>query len=117
MQLVHWGGTVMTELDRLIVKLCPDGVPMVPLGEFAELVRGNGLQKKDFTEQGVRCIHYGQIYTYYGAFTYTTKSFVSPDLAITLKQVSPGDIIITNFACKFVNPCKKLPVNPNIFYR
>ncbi len=33
------------------------------LGEIGEFIRGNGLQKKDFTESGVGCIHYGQIYT------------------------------------------------------
>ena len=36
------------------------------LGTLGELVRGNGLQKKDFTETGIPAIHYGQIYTYYG---------------------------------------------------
>ena len=46
-----------------------------PLGEVGELVRGNGLQKKDLTETGVPAIHYGQIYTYYGTFTAETKSF------------------------------------------
>ena len=44
------------------------------LGEIGTFVRGNGLQKKDFTETGVGCIHYGQIYTYYGTSTDTTKS-------------------------------------------
>ena len=39
------------------------------LGTLGELVRGNGLQKKDFTETGVPAIHYGQIYTYYGLAT------------------------------------------------
>lgn len=34
------------------------------LGEVGEFVRGNGLQKSDFAESGVGCIHYGQIYTY-----------------------------------------------------
>ena len=36
------------------------------LGKVGEFVRGNGLQKSDFTESGIGCIHYGQIYTYYG---------------------------------------------------
>jgi type I restriction enzyme S subunit len=48
-----------------------DGVVVewTPLGELGELIRGNGLQKKDFTETGVPAIHYGQIYTYYGLST------------------------------------------------
>ena len=66
------------------------------LGELGELVRGNGLQKKDFTETGVPAIHYGQIYTYYGLSTKKTKSFVSPDLAKQLKKVDKGNVVITN---------------------
>ncbi|MGF2226466.1 MULTISPECIES: restriction endonuclease subunit S [unclassified Brucella] len=66
------------------------------LGEVAELVRGNGLQKKDFTETGVPAIHYGQIYTCYGLSTTETKSYVSPELARRLRKVDRGDVVITN---------------------
>lgn len=68
----------------------------VPLGELAELVRGNGLPKSDFVESGVPAIHYGQIYTYYGLETHSTVSFVSEKTAQALKKVNPGDIVITN---------------------
>lgn len=34
-----------------------------PRGGRGQFIRGNGLQKKDFTETGVPAIHYGQIYT------------------------------------------------------
>lgn len=54
------------------------------------------LTKKDFTETGVPAIHYGQIYTYYGLSTIKTKSFVSPELAKSLKKVDKGDVVITN---------------------
>lgn len=67
-----------------------------PLGEVGELVRGNGLPKKDFTESGFPAIHYGQIYTYYGTFTTETKSFVSYETAKKLKKVDTGDVVITN---------------------
>jgi len=66
------------------------------LGELGELVRGSGLQKKDFTKTGIPAIHYGQIYTYYGLFTTNTISFVSPDLATKLRKVNYGDVVITN---------------------
>lgn len=66
------------------------------LGEVGELVRGNGLPKTDFTEFGVPAIHYGQIYTYYGLSTTTTKSFASPETAEKLRKVNYGDVVITN---------------------
>jgi len=76
------------------------------LGEIGVFVRGNGLQKKDFTETGVGCIHYGQIYTYYGIHTDKTKSFVSPELAKTLKKVNKNDLIITNTSENVEDVCK-----------
>ena len=83
----------MNFLERLL-----DGVAVEwkPLGEIGELVRGNGLPKTDFTESGVPAIHYGQIYTYYGLSTTSTKSFVSPETATKLRKVDKGDVVITN---------------------
>jgi type I restriction enzyme S subunit len=83
----------VTFLEKLL-----DGVDVEwkALGTVADLVRGNGLQKKDFTEAGVPAIHYGQIYTHYSLSTTKTKSFVSPDLAKQLKRVDKGDVVITN---------------------
>ncbi len=64
------------------------------MGEIGTFIRGNGLQKKDFTESGVGCIHYGQIYTHYGTFATETKSFVSPQFAKKLRKAHYGDLII-----------------------
>ena len=64
------------------------------MGEIGTFIRGNGLQKKDFTESGVGCIHYGQIYTHYGTFATITKSFVSESFAQKLRKAKTGDIVI-----------------------
>ena len=79
--------------DKLLT-FSDDEVEWKPLGEVGELIRGNGLQKKDLIESGVPAIHYGQIYTYYGLFAETTKSYVSHDLAKRLKKAQCGDILI-----------------------
>lgn len=71
------------------------GCELKMLGEICELIRGNGLQKKDFVESGVPAIHYGQIYTYYGTFADKTKSFVLPELAAKLKKAVKGDVLIS----------------------
>lgn len=81
--------------NRIIEKLLNGAeVEWKPLGEVGELIRGNGLQKKDFTETGVPAIHYGQIYTYYGTFADKTKSFVSIEVAKKLKKAQKGDVLI-----------------------
>ena len=82
------------------------GAKWLTLNEIGIMVRGNGLQKKDFTESGVGCIHYGQIYTYYGTSTDKTKSFVSPELAKKLKKAQKGDLIITNTSENIEDVCK-----------
>lgn len=52
------------------------------------------MQKKDFTDEGFPCIHYGQIYTHYGTYATVTKSFCSPKLAKKLKKAQFGDLLI-----------------------
>lgn len=64
------------------------------LGDIGTFIRGSGLQKKDFIDSGVGCIHYGQIYTYYSTFTSETKSFVSREMSEKLLKVNPGNLII-----------------------
>ncbi|MFK3917939.1 restriction endonuclease subunit S [Psychrobacter sp. NPDC078501] len=86
----------MSELSYMEKLLDGVEVEWKSLGELGELVRGNGLPKKDFTESGIPAIHYGQIYTYYGLSTKSTKSFVSPETAEKLKKVNTGDVVITN---------------------
>lgn len=81
-------------------------VKIMTLGEIGTFVRGSGLQKKDFTPTGVGCIHYGQIYTYYGTYAKKTKSFVTKEIAEKLKRVNYGDVIITNTSENIEDVCK-----------
>lgn len=96
----------MNNIETLIAQLCPDGVEFRELGEFGELIRGNGLPKTDFAESGVGCIHYGQIYTYFGIFAYKTKTFVSSDLSEKLKKVQKNDLIIATTSENLEDVCK-----------
>lgn len=76
------------------------------LGEIGTITRGNGLQKKDFVEEGVGCIHYGQIYTYYGTSTETTKSYVAVELAPRLTPVKSGNLVIACTSENMDDVCK-----------
>ena len=82
------------------------GYVEVRLGDIASIVRGNGLQKRDFTEEGVGCIHYGQIYTKYGIATEKTISFVEESLAEKLRKVEKGDIIFAVTSENIEDLCK-----------
>ncbi|MDN5477103.1 MAG: restriction endonuclease subunit S [Chryseobacterium sp.] len=78
------------------------------LGEVGEFIRGSGLQKTDFTESGVGCIHYGQIYTFYGTYATKTKSFVSEELAKKLRKAKKGDLIIAGVSENIEDVCKSV---------
>ena len=66
----------------------------VELGSICEFVRGNGLQKKDFTQVGRSVIHYGQIYTKYDFTVVHTFSKTSEMVFKKLKKAQPNDLVM-----------------------
>ena len=67
---------------------------IVTLGEIGEFTRGNGLQKKDFLDEGNPVIHYGQIYTKYGFVADEVLSYVSDEIFSKLRKAQKNDILI-----------------------
>lgn len=65
-----------------------------PLGEIGEFIRGKRFTKADYAEDGISVIHYGEIYTRYGAWTRETFSKVRRELAGSLRFARSGDIVI-----------------------
>ena len=76
------------------------------LGDAGEFIRGGGLQKKDFTETGVGCIHYGQIFTHYGMFAEKTKSYVSQEFFKKARKAEKGDLVIATTSENDEDVCK-----------
>ena len=85
-----------------------DDVEWRALGEegVGEFIRGSSLQKKDFTETGVGCIHYGQIYTHYGTYADKTKTFVSEEFARKARKAQSGDLVIATTSENDDDVCK-----------
>lgn len=85
-----------------------EGVEHLPMGQegVGEFIRGGGLQKKDFTETGVGCIHYGQIYTYYGTYANKTKTCVSNEFAKKARKAKSGDLVIATTSENDEDVCK-----------
>lgn len=81
-------------------------VTWMKMSEIGTFIRGNGLQKKDFTDSGAPCIHYGQIYTYYGTSATKTKSFVSEETAKKCKKANCGDLIFATVSENVEDVCK-----------
>ena len=54
----------------------------------------NGLQKKDFLDEGNPVIHYGQIYTKYGFIAEKVLSYASDEIFSKLRKAQKNDILI-----------------------
>ncbi|UTZ39881.1 restriction endonuclease subunit S (plasmid) [Vibrio campbellii] len=78
-------------MDKLL-----DGVEVewLPIGQIGEIIRGNGMQKKDFVETGFPAIHYGQIYTRYALSADKTFTYVTDELADRLKIAKKNDLLL-----------------------
>ena len=81
---------------------------IVSFGDVCEMLKGDGVQKVDFVDDGIGCIHYGQIYTHYGSFTYTTNKYVSKEVFDKAKKASKGDIIMTDTSENVEDICKSV---------
>ncbi|GFE44644.1 restriction endonuclease subunit S [Streptococcus canis] len=91
---VYTDRTVQYRQDLIRLLQWVFGPIRVSLGAICDFTRGNGLQKKDFIDEGYPVIHYGQIYTRYGFSTKDTISFTSQTVFDKLKKAKPNDIVM-----------------------
>ena len=80
--------------DNLLDLEEKEGVEMKTLGEIGEFIRGNGIQKNDFVEEGYGCIHYGQIHAKYGFSAEETISKINEPLYKKCKKARKGDVVL-----------------------
>lgn len=64
------------------------------LGEICEIIRGKRFVRNDIIEEGVPCIHYGDIYTYYGLSAIKTKGCISHELAKKMRFALKNDVVV-----------------------
>ena len=94
--------------DQLLDLKGKEGKDIHCWGEFCEMEKGNGVQKVDFVDEGIGCIHYGQIYTHYGPYTYETNKYVSKEVFDKAKKASKGDVIMTDTSENVEDICKSV---------
>ena len=72
------------------------GVKWKMLSEIGEFQRGKRFVKDDLTTEGVPCIHYGEMYTYYNIWATESKSFLSEELVESrkLRVAEKDDVVI-----------------------
>lgn len=64
------------------------------MGEVGTFIRGKRFVRTDIVEEGIPCIHYGDIYTYYGLTATKAKTYLKPEKAEKMKFASKNDVVI-----------------------
>lgn len=75
-------------------------------GEVGSFQRGKGIQKTHFVENGMPCIHYGQIHTTFGVSTANHISEIPHDLYEQSIIASKGDVVLTLTSEDVEGSCK-----------
>lgn len=63
------------------------------LGDLGEFLKGRGVKRNDVRPSGVPCIRYGELYTDFIDYTFSTRSFVNQDIASTALPIEAGDLL------------------------
>lgn len=66
----------------------------VALSSLGSLKRGKRFVHADDTDSGVPCIHYGELYTYYGVYADTVKTHIREELRDKMRYATTGDVVI-----------------------
>ena len=69
-------------------------VEVKTLDEIGRFERGRRFVRTDIVPEGVPCIHYGDMYTYYGTWADKTPTFLTREKAEKLRFARTGDVII-----------------------
>ena len=64
------------------------------MSEVGTFIRGKRFVRTDIVEEGIPCIHYGDIYTYYGLAATKAKTYLKPEKAEKMKFASKNDVDI-----------------------
>lgn len=75
-------------------------------GEVGTFLRGKSIQKADFVEHGLPCIHYGQIHTKFGVSVDKHLSEIPEDVYNKSIIASPGDVVIAITSEDLEGSCK-----------
>ena len=67
---------------------------VVPLSSLGQLTRGKRFVHADAVDNGVPCIHYGELYTFYGAHAKTVRSHIREELRDKMRYARRNDVII-----------------------
>lgn len=67
---------------------------VVQISDLGSIIRGKRFVRDDIRTEGQPCIHYGDMYTYYGTKAATAKTFLERDFPKKMRYAHKGDVVI-----------------------
>ena len=64
------------------------------MSEIGTFIRGKLFVRTDIVDNGVPCIHYGDMYTHYGLYADKTPGFINDDVAKKMRYANKNDVVI-----------------------
>ena len=64
------------------------------MSEIGTFIRGKRFVRTDIVSDGVPCIHYGDMYTYYGLYATQSKGRLRNELASKMRYAQKNDVVI-----------------------
>lgn len=64
------------------------------MNEVGTFIRGKRFVRTDIVNDGVPCIHYGDMYTYYGLYATKSKGMLRNELASKMRYAQKNDVVI-----------------------
>ena len=64
------------------------------MSEIGTFIRGKRFVRTDIVNDGVPCIHYGDVYTYYGLYATKSKGMLRNEFAPKMRYAQKNDVVI-----------------------
>lgn len=74
--------------------ICQQNYEHVTFESLGEIVRGKRFVRNDITESGTPCIHYGDMYTYYGVSASKARTHLQGEIVSKMRYAKKNDVII-----------------------
>ena len=85
-----FGGTY----KKLMDKAETGEIIVEPLSKHGTFIRGRRFVRTDIVDEGQPCIHYGDMYTYYGLWADKAKTHLPFDFPKKMRYAEKGDVVI-----------------------
>jgi len=80
--------------DEMIHRCLQNNVDVITLEDLGSFTRGKRFVRDDIRDEGTPCIHYGDLYTYYGISAEKTKYFLDEKFSEKMRFAHKGDVVI-----------------------